>query len=105
MTKKRFKSQFSIRKYNKARHPQIILEANKTKFHSTSLTHASKNRRKPNIPLKKNPDSSDKRKAYYQRRIIEDFKFRYSKAFNNYQLSNGDIDELIKFLESKKKRK
>ena len=40
-----------------------------------------------------------------KKRTIKDFKFNYSKAFKNYELSDEDIDELIKFLESKKKKK
>ena len=56
-----------------------------------------------NKKLKQNPNPIDDKNAYVSRHLIDDFKFNYSKAFKNYVLSNEDIDELIKFLESKKK--
>ena len=68
-----------------------------------TLTHSSGRRKSKNIELKKNPNPNDEKKSYVSKQIIEDFKFNYSKAFQNYQLSDEDIDELIRFLESKKK--
>ena len=56
-----------------------------------------------NKKLKQNPNPIDDKNAYVSRHLIDDFKFNYSKAFKNYVLSNEDIDELINFLESKKK--
>ena len=101
---KKSKSIFTIRRKRKERHPQIIIDANKISFKSMSLTHSKKHGRHWNIRLKTNPNRQDKLEAYIEkRRIIEDFKFHYSKAFQNYMLSNEDIEELIKFLESKKK--
>ena len=98
------KSLFTIRKKKKERHPQIIVGATRTSFDSVSLTHASKDSKKKNIILKQNPNHQDPKKAYVKKRIISDFKFRFSKAFKNYKLSNDDIDELMKFLQSKKKK-
>ena len=96
--------QFSIRRKKKEKHPQVIVESNKTKFKSMSLTHSKKDGRSKNMPLKHNPNQNDNRQAYLKKRIIEDFKFRYTKAFQNYHLSNEDIEELIRFLLSKKKK-
>ena len=100
---KKSKSIFTIRRKRNERHPQIIIDANKISFKSMSLTHSKKSGNRNNIALIKNPNRNDKRKAYVSKRIIENFKFLYSKAFQNYVLSNEDIEELIKFLESKKK--
>ena len=97
-------SQFSIRRKKKEKHPQVIVESNKTKFKSMSLTHSKKDGRSNNLPLKHNPNHGDNKLAYLKKRIIEDFKFRYTKAFQNYHLSNEDIEELIQFLQSKKKK-
>lgn len=97
------KSLFTIRNKKHTKHPQIIVKATKTKFSSLGLTHSRGQHKHRNKKLKKNPDPNDARKAYVSRHIIEDFKFNYTKAFKNYSLSNEDIDELISFLESKKK--
>lgn len=80
------------------------MESNKTKFQSMSLTHSKKDGRSKNWPLKHNPNQNDNKLAYLKKRIIEDFKFRYTKAFQNYHLSNEDIEELVQFLQSKKKK-
>ncbi len=103
MTKK--SSLFTIRKKRKERHPQVIVGASRTTFDSIGLTHSKKDRRAFNIPLKQNPNTNDNRKAYVKKRIIRDFKFKFSKAFKNHKLSDEDIDELIKYFASKKKRK
>ena len=98
------KSIFTIRKKKHAKHPQVIINANRTKFSSLGITHSAGSHKHRNKRLKKNPNPLDKKQSYLNRHIIEDFKFNYSKAFQNYQLSNEDINELIKFLESKKKQ-
>ena len=98
------KSLFTIRKKRKEKHPQVVVGVTRTSFDTVSLTHSSKDRGKTNLPLPSNPDSDDERKAYVKKRIIRSFKFNFSKAFKNYQLSNEDIDVLIRFLESKKKK-
>ena len=98
------KSLYTIRKKKHAGHPQVIVDVNKTKFKSMSLTHGNKNKNtKRLIPLIKNPNVEDKEKAYLSKRIIEDFKFNFSKAFKNYKLTNADIEEIIKFLKSRQK--
>ena len=105
MAKKRFKSQFTIRKRKHDQHPNAILDSDRTTFSSVTITHSKKDLKRNNKLLISNPNPKDSRKSYFVRRLIRDFKFNYSKAFKNYQLSNEDIDMLISFLESKKKRK
>ena len=99
------KSVFTIRRKRKEKHPQIIVGADRTKFKSVGLTHSKKDRGRNNYPLKSNPNVSDERQAYFKKRIIEDFKFRFSKEFKNFKLTNNDIESLKKFLDSKKQKK
>ena len=98
-----FKSLFTIRRKKKEKHPQLIVDANKTSFKSMNITHSSKHGKHNNIELKKNPNPNDERKSYLRKDIIEDFKFNFSREFKNYELSDEDVDELIIFLKSKKK--
>ena len=97
------KSLFTIRSKKHAKHPQVIIYADRIRFKSLTLTHSKGNKRHRNKKLHANPNPQDSRNAYLHRVAIKDFKFNYSKAFKNYRLSNEDIDELIRFLESKKK--
>ena len=105
MARKRFKSQFTIRKRKHDRHPNAIVDANRTHFSSMAITHSKKDHSRFNVSLLKNPNPRDDRDSFIKKRIIKDFKFNYSKAFKNYSLSDEDIDALIAFLESKKKKK
>ena len=102
--KKKKSSLFTIRKKRKEKHPQIIVGADRTSFESVGLTHSKRSGKRSNIELFINPDKNDNRKAYLKKQIIRDFKFLFSKAFKNYQLSDEDIEELKKFLDEKKKK-
>ena len=97
------KSIFTIRKKKHAKHPQVIVYADRIIFKSLTLTHSRGRRRKRNIPLKFNPNPQDKKSAFVSKTTIKDFKFNYSKAFKNYRLSDDDIIALIAFIEPKKK--
>ena len=97
------KSLFTIRKRKHSKHPQVIVDADRTKFSSMTLTHKERSSKHSNLLLKSNPNPNDKRSAYLRKQVIRDFKFNFSKAFKNYRLSNEDIDELLRFLQNKKK--
>lgn len=94
------KSLFTIRKKKHVKHPQIIVDANKTKFKSVSLTHSEDTHGHGTENLPNNPNSQDERKSYFVKRFIEDFKFNYSKEFKNYKLSDEDIEKIVEFLKS-----
>ena len=98
------KSLFTVRGKKHAKHPQIIVDANKTKFKSVTLTHDPGKTKHWNKPLTKNPNKKDKKKAYYSKQVIEDFKFNFTKAYKKYHLSNDDIKAMITFLENKIKK-
>lgn len=97
------KSLFTIRKRRKTRHPQIVVDADKTKFKSVTLTHSKLIGSHESINLPDNPNPNDETISYFAKRIISDFKFNYSKEFQNYKLSDKDIEIIIKFLKSKQK--
>ena len=97
------KSFLSVRGKKHAKHPQIVVKTSRTRFGSVTLTHSKGKRKSKNIPLPDNPNEKDLEKSYFSKRIVEDFKFNFTKMYKNYTLSNEDIDVLIKFLEEKKK--
>lgn len=97
------KSIFTIRKRRKTRHPQIIVDADRTKFKSVTLTHDKNKHGHATELLPDNPNKMDKEKSYFVKRILHDFKFNYSKEFQNYKLSDEDIEVITEFLKSKQK--
>lgn len=97
------KSLFTIRKKKHVKHPQIIVDANRTKFSSLSLSHSETDSRHINIPLEDNPNPIDTEPSYFARKIIRDFKFNYSKEFRNYKLTDRDIEIIVEFLKTKQK--
>ena len=99
---KRKPSLFTIRKKKKERHPQLIVGANKTKFKSMSITHSKKNGYHGNLKLKMNPNNNDPTPSYLKKRIIEDFKFYYSKAFKNYHLTMKILKISLSFWNQKR---
>lgn len=96
-------SLYSIRKRCGSRHPHVVVDANRTQFKTVAISHSTTTGKHTNIKFKDNPNLNDNRDSYFQRKIVQDFKFRFSKAFKNYKLSNEDIDQLIEFLKSKRK--
>lgn len=97
------RSLYTVRSKKRERHPNIIVDANKTKFKSVNLTHSKGKKGHWNIPLKNNPNKSDSKKSYVKKDIKSDYKFNYSKAFKNYELSEEDIKLLKNFLNKKRK--
>lgn len=97
------KSLFTIRRKKHVRHPQIVVDADKTKFTSVTLTHSEDTHGHGTEDLPDNPNPDDKRKSYFVKRFIEDFKFNYSKEFKNYKLTDEDISKIVEFLKSKQK--
>lgn len=94
-----------MRKRKKAKHPYVIVGADKTSFSAMSITHKRRDNHRNNFPLNSNPNPKDKRKAYLKKQLILDFKFKFSKAFNNYKITNEDAERILKYLESKNKKK
>ena len=99
-----FKSLFTIRKKKKDKHPHLIVGANRTMFQSMGITHSKKHSYRNNIELKSNVNPNDNSKSYLRKEIITDYKFKYSKPFKNYRLSEEDVNSLLKVLENKKKK-
>ena len=64
------KSLFTIRRKKHAKHPQIIVYADRIRFKSMTLTHSKGKKKTKNIKLHKNPNPDDKRDAYVSKQIV-----------------------------------
>lgn len=69
-----------------------------------NLTHSKDSNHRKNIPLTSNPNQKDNKPSYVRKQVVDDWKFNFSKAFKNYNLSDKDIEKLIQYLEKKKKK-
>ena len=98
------KSLFTYRSRKHDKRPNIIVGANRTKFRSMGLTSKRKSGNHNNFPLLVNPEENSKYdEAYLKKRIIEDFKFNYSKPFKNFKSSDSDNKRIAEYLKNKKK--
>ena len=68
MSKKKPKSLFTVRGKKHERHPQIIVQSDKTGFGSVSLTHSRKKGGKNTVLLPDNPDANDSRQSYFAKK-------------------------------------
>lgn len=78
------------------------------KYESVGVTHAQKTKGTKNVPLHKNPDPNDKRKAYIRPALTEEKRKQYGKQLNGLGLSTEDkkkVWELIEQLRKEKKTK
>lgn len=103
--KKPFKSYLTFRKKRNEVHPQLIVGADRYRFDSMQLTHSSTNSRRNNFVLYDNPDPNDTKPSYLRKDIKNDYKFNYSKAFRNYNLSSRDYNRVDNYLKQKKKKR
>ncbi len=77
-------------------------------FESVGVTHAKKTKGTKNVPLQKNPDPNDKRKAYIRPALTEEKRKQYGKQLNGLGLSAEDkkkVWDLIEKLRKEKKTK
>ena len=103
--KKPFKSYLTFRKRRNEVHPQLIVGADKYRFNSMQLTHSSTNSRRNNFVLYDNPNPNDSSPAFLRKDIKKDYKFNYSRKFNNYNLSPRDYKRVDDYIKQRIKRK
>ena len=105
-------SLFKFRKYKKVeggkkkkgKHPKLIVDETNEEFGFMGLTESPKRGNHKNIPLSKNPKKGDKRPAYIRNELRYDKKSAFQEILKDYELSNKDIDKIIKYIEKHKKK-
>lgn len=89
-------------------HPHYVCGRKGNKYQSVGITHSEHTKGTKNLPLKKNPDPKDKRKAYIRPKLTEEKAKKYGKNLNGLGLSSEDkkkVWELIEKLRQEKKTK
>lgn len=89
-------------------HVQYVFEREGKDFKSVGITHGKRTRGTANIPLKKNPDPKDPRKAYVRPKIVKKEAKKYGKPQTDMQFSGADrelVTGLIETLEAKPSKK
>lgn len=89
-------------------HLHYVCGKTTSKYESVGITHASKTKGVSNIPLNKNPNPTDKKKAYVRPKLTEAKPSDYGKKLNGLGLGSDDkkkVWELIEKLRNAKKTK
>ena len=73
-------------------HPSYIYEEEGRDYRFVGITHAELTDGNPNIPLKKNPDPADKRKAFARPRPDKAQKSGFGKRLDKWRLSKCDTE-------------
>ncbi len=92
-------------RYKNIEHNVIIVGEDNVKYDFLTLTtKAKRDSRHKNIQLRKNPKPGDNRNSYYENKLRKDYKKNFHfEPSNTWRLSKEDFEELIKFLETRKK--
>lgn len=113
MRKKKNNDLFKFRRYKKeeggkvkkAKHPKLIVESNSDEFGFMGLTESSKRGHHKNIELTKNPQKGKKGKSYLRDEIRYDKKRNFGDVLKDYNLTEEDKQNILKYLERRKKKK
>lgn len=82
MAKKKSTFRKGFRKNKSTLHPAYTYSKQNGKYQYVSLTHSDKYNNEPTIPLYKNPNPNDKRKAYILPNPYEDKPSNFTRRLN-----------------------
>lgn len=88
-------------------HLQYVCGRSGQDYQSIGITHGKRTKGTNNIPLKKNPDPQDNRKAYVRPKLTQKKAKNYGKRLDGLGLSKEDkaiVWELIERLRKEKKQ-
>ena len=86
------------------KHPMYVYKVKNEKIKGLLLTHQEKTKGKKNMKLNKNPNLSDNKKAYIQKRTYLDDESSFGNLLTNYQFDKSD-KEKIRYLKRKNKKR
>lgn len=105
MGKKKNVFRKGFRKNKLTNHPAYTYSKQNGKYKYVSLTHSDKYNDKPTIPLCKNPNSKDKRKAYILPNPYEEKIKDFSRGYNDWKIHAKDKDKFNSVMEKPIKKK
>lgn len=102
MKKKKFKRSF--RKNKRIEHPTYVVDEDGNLFKYIGITHSANVRGEKTVPLDKNPNPNDLRKAYVRPKVEKDDKSNFGRRLKNWSFSSSDKRKVEKILKSDKKK-
>ncbi len=90
MGKKKSNFRKGFRKNKNTNHPAYTYSKKDGKYQYVSLTHSDSYDNEPTIPLHKNPNSKDKKKAYILPNPYEDKIKDFSRGYNDWKIHAKD---------------
>lgn len=80
-------------------HVQYIIKRVGKNFESLGITHGKRTRGISNIPLEKNPNPHDTKKAYIRPKVIQREAKKYGKKLEDHKFSPSDKELVLKLIE------
>lgn len=103
MAKKKNNFRKGFRKNKRIKHPTYIFDERGNMYQYIGITHSEKVGDIQNIPLKKNPNPNDNRKAYIRPFVEEDKPKNFSRSMKDWKFSSEDKKTVQKVIDKNKK--
>ena len=103
MAKKKFVKVF--RKNKKSNHPAYVIDQDGNMYAYIGVTHSEVTKGKKNVPLEKNPNPKDARKAYVRPVVESEQKKHFGRVYNEWFLSKNDKQTVNNVINKNKKGK
>lgn len=98
MGKRQVKNEFRKKNSKDGKgHPTYIYAREGNVYHYLGLTHAEVTKGVKNIPLEKNPNPEDKRKAFFRPKAEKGNRSSFGKKLH-WSFSEGDKKQIKKYL-------
>ena len=103
--RKRSRFKRSFRKNKRINHPTYLLGRNGNKLDYVGITHSDTTDGEYNLPLDKNPNPRDKKRAFLRPKIETDEPKNFGRRYEDWKFSEKDKKTVQKLYDKSKKKK
>lgn len=98
MAKKQKRNEFRKKNAKDGKgHPTYIYARDGDDYHYIGLTHAEITKGVKNIPLDRNPNPEDRRKAYFMPKAQKSHRASFGKKLDGWSFSDSDKEKVKKY--------
>ncbi len=103
MAKKKSNFRKGFRRNKRIKHPTYVIDEKGNVYRYIGITHSDKTDNIKNVPLKKNPNSQDSRKAYLRPFVEEDEPKNFGRSYKKWSFSSEDKETVRSIINKNKK--
>lgn len=104
MGKKKSNFRKGFRKNKRVNHPAYLIGENGGEYDYIGITHSETVNEEANIPLKKNPNPQDPKRAYLRPSVESDKPTNFGRAYKGWGFSEEDKKTVRELIENAKKK-